>query len=220
MSADKNLDAASRPMRIAVIQWAKERGFGSSQRWDGLQNEWLLEIHTPPPLHLQIEINEKGTRALVLWCDNVDEAPCGSAKTPAGIVRVLNWAETNYPVMRSCVFCRRESVSTCQRGECREIEEKISELEHRDELDDAVGDILRKIDALLVSSDFKDCNDILKKASVSNMTEDVMVAFLVGSLPASRQLPERSKFARRVRSELKKRGIAANEIDEILEGLI
>lgn len=104
------------------------------------------------------------------------------------------------------------------RDEVRRFLEKTYQTVARGDIDTATDEVFDRIDGLLEAGDFAACDRILQMADPDRLDSNLMVAFLVITLPARERLRERGAFHDAVRRILAtSRGEAAAE--EILRGL-
>ena len=88
----------------------------------------------------------------------------------------------------------------------------------RGDTDGATDDVYDRIDGLLERGEFAACDRILQRIDLGQLDSNLMVAFLVITLPARQQLHERGPFYRGVQRILaRERGQEA--VEPILRGL-
>lgn len=81
---------------------------------------------------------------------------------------------------------------------------KLTEAKTKAEVDAASNDVLRKMHKLVVDSDFRRCDSILRCASVDNLPIQVLLAFLASTFVVRRYLVDREAFYNRVEFKLRR----------------
>jgi len=76
--------------------------------------------------------------------------------------------------------------------------------------------ILDTIDQMLSSGAYSDCEELLDSINVTLVKTELLVTYLVATLPASPHITNRSRFFDSVKAELYSRG---EDVDSILIGL-
>jgi hypothetical protein len=88
----------------------------------------------------------------------------------------------------------------------------------RGDIDGATDEVFDRIDGLLENGEFAACDCIFQRIDLDRLDSNLMVAFLVITLPASEHLHERGPFYREVQRNLTRdRGPEA--VEQILRGL-
>ncbi len=83
-------------------------------------------------------------------------------------------------------------------------------------MDDIIQSIYTSVDRLLRHGKFDECDRRLAIVFVRNYPTDLLLAWLVATLPAASKIPSRPVFREKVEAEIRRRG---EWEDGILEGL-
>lgn len=73
-------------------------------------------------------------------------------------------------------------------------------------MDNEIDAVYNEIDDLLLSGDFKTCNNILSKLNPSELSKALIISYLIVTYRAREKLPERLEFSNRAYRFLKESG--------------
>ena len=111
------------------------------------------------------------------------------------------------------------SVGCKTKDEVDRVLMQVKQLKVANQVDRAIDVVFEKTDAYFCNSDWESCREILKTANVEELGADLIVSFLVSTLPAKTELGDsRTEFFARAVSFLL-RHHSEGEVSEIISGL-
>jgi len=97
--------------------------------------------------------------------------------------------------------------------------EEAFRLELDGETDKAIDLIYVNMDNLMLEAKFDEVSGILNSIDCDGASEDLLVAFACITNTAKKLVGSRDYFISRIKTSLEKRGLEADEIEGIMEGL-